>query len=131
MQTAETTGQTTGCAGLIYALCSIVPVDAVLYEQEDLRPYECEGLSAYRAVPMVVVLPETVEENGVAQMVMVKALPIAPDAKLVFRPGGYHLMLIHAKKVLAIGSKVPITLNFKDGTRLRAEFEVRPASGGS
>jgi len=62
MQTAETTGQTTDRAGLIQALCSIVPFDAVLYQQEDLRPYECDGLSAYRAIPMVVVLPETIEQ---------------------------------------------------------------------
>jgi copper(I)-binding protein len=78
-----------------------------------------------------VMLHQTVEENGVARMVMVKALPLAPGAKLVFHPGSYHLMLMHAKKRLSIGSKVPITLNFEDGTRVRAEFEVRAASSGS
>ena len=78
-----------------------------------------------------VMLHQTVEQNGVAKMVMVRALPIAPGAKLVFRPGGYHLMLTHPKKTLSIGSKVPITLNFKDGTRVRVEFEVRSVSGGS
>ena len=30
----------------------------VLHRQEDLRPYECDGLSAYRTVPLLVVLPE-------------------------------------------------------------------------
>jgi copper(I)-binding protein len=64
-------------------------------------------------------------------MVMVKALPVAPGAKLVFRPGSYHLMLMHAKKALSIGSKVPITLDFKNGTAVRAEFEVRAASSGA
>lgn len=78
-----------------------------------------------------VMLHQTIEQSGVAQMIMVKALPLAPGAKLVFRPGGYHLMLMHPKKALAIGSKVPITLTFKDGTRVRAEFEVRAASAGS
>ena len=29
---------------------------------EDLRPYECDGLSAYRIVPLLVVLPGSVEE---------------------------------------------------------------------
>ncbi|BBL73521.1 FAD-linked oxidase C-terminal domain-containing protein [Methylomagnum ishizawai] len=38
------------------------PEDAVLSEPEDLRPYECDGLSAYRVVPWLVVLPETVEQ---------------------------------------------------------------------
>lgn len=40
----------------------IVPEDAVLLEEEDLRPYECDGLSAYRELPLVVVLPETTEQ---------------------------------------------------------------------
>lgn len=44
---------------LIKNLHSILPKDAVLHAQEDLKPFECDGLSAYRQVPMVVVLPET------------------------------------------------------------------------
>ena len=40
----------------------ILPAGSVLYEAEDLRPYECDGLSAYQQVPMVVVLPETIEQ---------------------------------------------------------------------
>ena len=31
----------------------------MLYEEEDTRPYECDGLTAYRQLPMVVALPET------------------------------------------------------------------------
>jgi glycolate oxidase len=34
----------------------------VLSEAEDLRPYECDGLSAYRRLPMVVVIPQTIEQ---------------------------------------------------------------------
>jgi glycolate oxidase len=34
----------------------------VLYEEEDTRPYECDGLTAYRQLPMVVALPETEEQ---------------------------------------------------------------------
>ena len=30
----------------------------MLWEEEDTRPYECDGLTAYRRVPMVVALPE-------------------------------------------------------------------------
>ena len=49
-------------AGLIDELCSFVSSDSVLFEKEDLKPYECDGLSAYRAIPLVVVLPETIEQ---------------------------------------------------------------------
>ena len=34
----------------------------ILSATEDMKPYECDGLSAYQVVPWLVVLPETVEE---------------------------------------------------------------------
>ncbi len=40
------------------ALRAFLPESAVLFEHEDVKPYECDGLSAYRQVPMVVALPE-------------------------------------------------------------------------
>jgi len=40
-------------------LREILPERAVLWQEEDTRPYECDGLTAYRKVPMVVALPET------------------------------------------------------------------------
>jgi glycolate oxidase len=40
------------------ALRAFMPEHHVLFEREDVTPYECDGLSAYRQVPMVVALPE-------------------------------------------------------------------------
>jgi len=40
-------------------LREFLPERAVLWQPEDTRPYECDGLTAYRRVPMVVALPET------------------------------------------------------------------------
>ncbi len=39
-----------------------LPGECVLTEPSQLTPYECDGLSAYRQCPMVVVLPETEEQ---------------------------------------------------------------------
>ncbi|MFO7189918.1 MAG: FAD-binding protein, partial [Pseudomonadota bacterium] len=39
-----------------------LPAEAVLYRPEDTRPYECDGLSAYRELPLAVVLPANEEE---------------------------------------------------------------------
>lgn len=36
--------------------------ESVLADEESLRPYECDGLSAYRRLPLVVALPDTVEQ---------------------------------------------------------------------
>jgi glycolate oxidase len=47
---------------VVAALRGILPREAVLWETEDVTPYECDGLSAYRQVPMVVALPETEEQ---------------------------------------------------------------------
>jgi len=47
---------------LIGALVAGLPEDCVLHEAEDLRPYECDGLAAYRRVPLAVVLPHTIDQ---------------------------------------------------------------------
>jgi glycolate oxidase len=47
---------------VVAALRSILPEASVLFDEEDVKPYECDGLSAYRQVPMVVALPESEEE---------------------------------------------------------------------
>jgi glycolate oxidase len=46
----------------IASLRKYLPAEAVLSEPEDLRPYECDALSAYRELPWLVVLPDTVEQ---------------------------------------------------------------------
>ncbi|MDA8110712.1 MAG: FAD-binding protein, partial [Betaproteobacteria bacterium] len=44
------------------ALRGFLPERAVLWDPEDTRPYECDGLSMFRRLPMVVALPETEEQ---------------------------------------------------------------------
>jgi glycolate oxidase len=46
-------------AALVRELSAALPRDGLLQEAEDLRPYECDGLSAYRQLPMLVALPES------------------------------------------------------------------------
>jgi glycolate oxidase len=47
---------------IVAALRAIVPGEGVIAAERELRPYECDGLTAYRQLPMVVVLPETTEQ---------------------------------------------------------------------
>ena len=47
---------------LIARLRNIVPAHCLLLDTEELRPYECDGLSAYREIPLLAVLPETIEQ---------------------------------------------------------------------
>ncbi|WP_423606790.1 FAD-linked oxidase C-terminal domain-containing protein [Sphingomonas sp. MS122] len=49
-------------AEIVAAMRKIVPGEGVIDDAEALRPYESDGLTAYAQVPLVVVLPETVEQ---------------------------------------------------------------------
>ncbi|MDP1789215.1 MAG: FAD-linked oxidase C-terminal domain-containing protein, partial [Methylibium sp.] len=46
-------------AEVVAALAPLLPAHALLWQREDTIPYECDGLTAYRAMPLVVALPET------------------------------------------------------------------------
>ena len=62
MYNPEKTESTLSNSALIDALRQIIPAGSLLFAEEDLKPYECDGLSAYRAIPLAVVLPETIEQ---------------------------------------------------------------------
>ena len=47
---------------LVQACQTILPESAVLYADDELRPYECDGLSAYRELPLLVCLPENLAQ---------------------------------------------------------------------
>ena len=61
------------------ALRQFLPANAVLFEAEDVKPYECDGLSAFRQLPMVVALPE--DEAQVQQVLQTchrMQVPVVP-----------------------------------------------------
>ncbi|SAL70502.1 glycolate oxidase subunit GlcD [Caballeronia udeis] len=49
-------------ATLVADLQRLLPGMHLLHDPEDLHPYECDGLSAYRTTPMLVALPDTIEQ---------------------------------------------------------------------
>jgi copper(I)-binding protein len=59
----------------------------------------------------------------------VTGVDVAPGGKISFAPGGYHLMCMDAKPTIKPGAKVPVTLIFKSGEKLTADFAVRGAAG--
>ena len=63
----------------VQALLAVLPARCVLSDAEDTRPYECDGLAAYRQLPMVVTLPDT-EEQVIAILGVCRELkvPIVP-----------------------------------------------------
>ena len=68
------------------ALRAIVPGEGVIDHEDGLRPYESDGLTAYRQRPMIAVLPETTE-----QVSRVLAYCAAQGLKVVPRGAGTSL----------------------------------------
>lgn len=49
-------------AEFLKALQQALPDLDILWREEELKPYECDGLSAYRTTPMLVALPRRLEQ---------------------------------------------------------------------
>jgi glycolate oxidase len=47
---------------IVKALKAIVPGEGVIAGEQEMRPYQSDGLTAYRQMPLVVVLPDTVDQ---------------------------------------------------------------------
>ncbi len=74
---------------LVRALKPLLPAHALLWEPEDTIPYECDGLAAYRQMPLAVALPET-EAQAVAVIKVCQELevPIVPRGSGTGLSGG-------------------------------------------
>ncbi len=71
---------------IVAALRQIVPGEGVIDKENERRAFECDALTAYRQLPMVVVLPETV-----AQVVAIMRYCSANGVKVVPRGAGTSL----------------------------------------
>ena len=64
---------------LVEALRGLLPAEAVIDDADALRVYECDGLTAYRQLPMIVVLPETTEQvSRILAMCHERAVKVVP-----------------------------------------------------
>ena len=72
-----------------------------------------------------VMIHRTVLKDGMAGMAHLSQIELAPNASLIFAPGGYHLMLMNPKRTLRAGDPVVINLEFRGGLVLPVVYEVR------
>ena len=73
-------------AEIIKAMRTIVPGEGVIADEAMLKAFECDGLMAYRQLPLIVVLPETT-----AQVSQILAYCHLNDVKIVPRGAGTGL----------------------------------------
>ena len=72
-----------------------------------------------------VVIHRTIVKGGMTGMEHAPQIELLPNARLLFAPGGHHLMLLNPKRTLHAGDRVDIHLEFRGGLVLPVAFEVR------
>ena len=82
----------------IKQLYQILPKSSVLVEAEELHPYECDGLSAYKYLPWLVVLPNTIE-----QIQQIVALCYSNSIPIIARGAGTGLPGLHDHRHVLAG----------------------------
>ncbi len=76
-------------AQIVARLRAVLPADAVIEDEEETRAYECDALSAYRCLPLAVVLPRTTAEVAAALRVChEEGVPVVPRGSGTSLAGG-------------------------------------------
>mgnify|MGYP000583822257 CR=1 FL=1 len=76
-------------ADIVAALRAIVPGEGVIVDEEELKAYETDGLTAYRQLPLIVVLPETTQQvSEVLQVCKARGVKVVPRGAGTSLSGG-------------------------------------------
>ncbi len=121
---------------LLRRLAEILPSSAILHEEEALRPYECDGLPAYRQMPLVAVLPERVEQvRAIVRLCAELDVPVVARGAATGLSGGalpladgVLLSLARFNRILAIDPSAR-TARVQPGVRNLAITEAAAAQG--
>ena len=74
---------------ILARLKTVLPPHLLLVEEEELRPYECDGLTAYQAMPLLVVLPETeAQVEAILRACFELKVPVVPRGAATGLSGG-------------------------------------------
>ncbi|MEL3891373.1 FAD-linked oxidase C-terminal domain-containing protein [Ferrovibrio sp. MS7] len=74
---------------LIADLRRIVPGEGVIVDERSLRAYECDGLTAYRQLPLVAVLPSNIEQvSAVLKLCYERGVNVVPRGAGTSLSGG-------------------------------------------
>lgn len=77
----------------------------------------------------MLMLHKSESAGGTMKMVDVASVPVPVGSDITFAPGGYHLMCMDTKPAMKPGTTVPVTLDFADGSKVKADFAVKNARG--
>ena len=97
-------------ARVVQALQAQLPAHALLWHNEDTTPFECDGLTAYRQRPLVVALPETLEQvqavlktcHGLGVPVVARGAGTGLSGGAMPHPLGVTLSLARFNQILSV-----------------------------
>ncbi|MCF6445455.1 FAD-linked oxidase C-terminal domain-containing protein [Nereida sp. MMG025] len=76
-------------ARVVARLRSVLPADAVISDDREVKAYECDALTAYKCPPMVAVLPSTTQEvSDVLRVCHEEGVPVVPRGSGTSLAGG-------------------------------------------
>ena len=116
---------------LLAQLRKILDQQYILTTKEQLKPFECDGLSVYRALPIVAVLPGTTEEvQAIIKICYTLKTPLVTrgagtglSAGAKPHPKGLLLVMTRLSKILAINTNAQ-TARLQPGVRNLAISEA-------
>ncbi|MDD2676494.1 MAG: FAD-binding protein, partial [Methylacidiphilaceae bacterium] len=113
-----------------------VPGCPLLSDPEELRPYECDGLTAYRETPLAVAIPESIAQvQELLRVCCALRLPVIPrgagtglSGGALPRSGGLLLSMARFRKILAL-DPLNRTARVEPGVTNRAISEAAAPHG--
>ena len=121
---------------IVNALRAVLPEDCLLWQAEDRRPYECDGLTAFRELPGLVVLPRTEEQvRAILRVCTRLQVPLVARGSgtglsggATPHPQGVLLSLARMNRILAIDPTAR-TARLEPGVRNLAVSEAAAVHG--
>ena len=114
-------GEAGNVAALISDLQQLLPASGLIMSTESQRPFECDGLAVYQQLPLITVIPETVDQvQGILRLCYSHRVPLVP------RGAGTGLCagaMPHAEGVLLVMTKLNKILHIHQHT---ATARVQP-----
>lgn len=106
------------------ALPPVVPSGAAYLQIENRGDATHTLVAARSPVADKVEVHEHVHADGLMKMQQVEQLTIGAGEKIIFEPGGYHLMMFGLKQPLIAGERFPLTLVFDNAGSIEIEVMI-------
>jgi glycolate oxidase len=121
---------------LLAELARLLPAASLLFAAEDLKPYECDGLSAYRRLPIAVALPDTeAQVVSIIKACRAAGVPVVArgagtglSAGALPHPEGVVLSLAKLRRILHVDPLARVAV-VQSGVRNLAISEAAAAFG--